>query len=214
MRVGNSNARFQRMPFLTLLFGLLATLLGESPPAVAETVWTGPQLSFTKPDFADPTVPTFQDAIVPGFSLTRANNRGLYNVALESFFTIGTSPADSEWAWILNNPALAPSEIRATNYAALNFEDWTTAHGNQPLATLGIPGVLHIVSQDVYIDITMTAWTSGASGGGFSYTRSTPPPQTVPVLGFPGHALVAVGISICAVRVAGRRLLVASRNGA
>ena len=36
--------------------------------------------------------------------------------------------------------------------------------------------VVHLISDDIYIDIKITSWESGSnSGGGFSYERSTNP---------------------------------------
>lgn len=180
------------------------TGLGFTRSARAETIWTGPPIVFTKPSGADPTLSANQDAIVPGVAITRGNTRGLYNAATEAFFLLGTSPADTEWAWGLNNPAVPDSEIRATNFAALQFDEWSTAHGQQPLATLERPGVLHIISQDIYIDITMTAWTSLGSGGGFSYTRSTPPPSPVPLLGAAGQGTLALMLALGAGYMASR----------
>jgi len=34
--------------------------------------------------------------------------------------------------------------------------------------------VLHIIPDNSYLDIKFTSWSGGASGGGFSYERSTP----------------------------------------
>lgn len=208
MRARNRNAVPRRTLFLALIsIGAVLSSLTWARPAQAQTVWTGPSISFTKPDGADPTLPANQDAIVPGVSITRGNTRGLYNIAVEGFFLLGTSPADTEWAWGLNNPALPDSEIRAANHVALQFDDWTTAHGQQPLATLGRPGVLHIVSQNIYIDITMTAWTSLGSGGGFAYTRSTPPPRPVPTIRSIGQALGTIAFAIWAGLAAQKQLL-------
>lgn len=174
MTARNGSLRRGASPFLVLspravrLAALLASIMlltHAGDVASAQSVWNGPPLSFTKADGADPSLPQNQDAILPGVVVTRGNTRGLYNIAVETFFLRGTSPVDTESAWTFNNPALPESEIRAANFAALQFDEWTTAHGEQPLATLGRPAVLHIVSQDVYIDLTMTAWTSGPGGG-------------------------------------------------
>jgi hypothetical protein len=44
------------------------------------------------------------------------------------------------------------------------------------------PGVVHLISDDIYLDINFTSWTQGGdvNGGGFSYTRSTPGASPVP----------------------------------
>jgi hypothetical protein len=33
--------------------------------------------------------------------------------------------------------------------------------------------VVHLITDDIYIDIKFLSWTSGGAGGGFSYERST-----------------------------------------
>ncbi|MEO6035718.1 MAG: Ig-like domain-containing protein [Verrucomicrobiota bacterium] len=40
-----------------------------------------------------------------------------------------------------------------------------------PPATIGLNAVVHLVSEDIYIDIKFTSW--GGSAGGFAYQRST-----------------------------------------
>jgi len=196
MTARNGSNPTRKSPFLALLGIATTAVVLVAGAASAQTIWDGPALIFSKPDGADPTLPAFQDAIVPGVTLTRANTRGLYNIAAESFFLRGTSPIDTEWAWTFNNPALAESEIRASNFPALQFDEWTTAHAEQPLDTLGRPAVLHLITDDIYIDLTMTAWTTGP-GGGFAYVRSTPPvPATVPTVGSLGQALGTIAFSI------------------
>ena len=39
-----------------------------------------------------------------------------------------------------------------------------------------LPGtalVLHLIDENIYIDVTFLSWSSGDSGGGFSYERTT-----------------------------------------
>jgi hypothetical protein len=153
--------------------------LSIAVPAAAATIWSGVPVEFAKGDFVDTSDPANQDSILPGVALTRGASQGIFNAAIETAYS-GSSPADTEWAWVLNNPG---QEISAANYAELDFAPWAQAHGGSPPATLDIPGVLHIISADVYIDITFTAWTIGG-GGGFAYTRSTPVPEpaTLPLL--------------------------------
>ncbi|MGH0035921.1 MAG: hypothetical protein ACQGVK_12920 [Myxococcota bacterium] len=169
---------------------LLAAGLAWAPEARAATIWDGPLTSFSKGDFVDVADPANQDPILPGVVLTRGSTKGLFNIALEDFYT-GSSPLDTEWAWSLNNPG---ADISAANYANLDFAPWARAHGGRPPDTLGIPGVLHVISADVYLDITFTRWTAGG-GGGFAYTRSTavPEPGSATLLG--AACLLAVGAS-------------------
>jgi hypothetical protein len=192
--------RLKRTLLLALL-GLPGVLgaVGSAAPALAQTVWNGPTTSFAKANFADHTLPENQDAIASGVAITRANALGIFNIAVEESYEDGVSPADTEWAWTLNNPGLTHADIRADNYAALNFDDWVTAHSRQPLATVGIPGVLHIISLDIYIDVTFTAWTPFGGGGGFAYDRSTPP-VALPAVSGAGRALCAIALACVAAR--------------
>ena len=36
--------------------------------------------------------------------------------------------------------------------------------------------MLHLITDDIYIDVSFISWTNGGNGGGFSYERSTPAP--------------------------------------
>ena len=139
---------------------LLAVLV--APVATeAATIWTGPTMSFVNHLVSD------VDQITPNVWLTRASTRGIYNAALESSFTHNFSPADTEWA----NGTTA-------NYASLSYTDWNTwADGVNPgpPGTVGVNAVVHLISEDIYLDITFTSWPDGHSGNtGFSYNRSTP----------------------------------------
>jgi hypothetical protein len=91
----------------------------------------------------------------------------LYNAKTESSFAHSLSPAGTQWA----NGTTA-------NYSSLSYTDWNSwAKGvnASPPSTVGVNAVLHLVSEDIYIDIKFTSWGSGAGGGGaFSYVRSTP----------------------------------------
>ena len=55
---------------------------------------------------------------------------------------------------------------------------------------VGTPGILHLISDDIYLDIQFTGWGVGFGGGGaFSYQRA-PEPATVTMLGLGGLALL------------------------
>jgi len=142
--------------------------------ASAATIWTGPMIAFEKAPFADPTLAANQDAIVPGVALTRGESQGPYNAALEPAYTTG-SPAGTEWAFTIHNPGV---EVSAANWQALVFESWAPATGSNPMASIGVAGVLHLIEADVYLDIVFTSFDGGSvRGGGFSYLRATPVPE-------------------------------------
>jgi hypothetical protein len=141
---------------LFLLAVLSAPLTTE-----AATIWTGPTLSFNNHSVSD------VDQITPKVWLTRGGVQGIYNAVTETSFTHNFSPADTEWA----NGTTA-------NYASLSYTDWNTwaAGANPgPPSTVGVNAVVHLISEDIYLDITFTSWPDGHSGNtGFSYIRSTP----------------------------------------
>ncbi len=138
-----------------------------SAPVVTEaaTVWSGPKQVFTKSDGASPTQAANQDRLTSNVWLTRGTSQGLYNVARETAFSHTSSPADTEWA-----------TGTTANYASLKYTDWDTWAGSlgKPPATVGVNAVLHLKTDDIYLDIKFLSWSERpSSGGGFSYERST-----------------------------------------
>ncbi len=127
-------------------------------------VWTGSDFVFVKPDFADWNLPENQDRITEGVWITRANAGPLFNIRLENGWNGYDSPLDTEWAF--------GSAADAPQLTFQPFVDWTDYC---PPCVLGIPAVLHLISEDVYIDIQFTSW-SCCGDGGFAYLRGTPPP--------------------------------------
>jgi len=156
----------------TLLSALLVLARLAGPMASqAATVWTGPMTTFADPAGSDPTLPANQDRrMTPNVWITRGVEFGFYNAETETGFTHFFSPADTEWA-----------DGTAANYSSLSYTDWNTwaknIHGGPP-STVGVNAVVHLVSDDIYLDLKFTSW--GVTGGGFSYQRSTPPEANTP----------------------------------
>lgn len=124
----------------------------------AATIWNGPAQTFTKANNTDCTLSANQDRITPQTWITRDLTAGLFNIAKES--TSSTlSPTNTEWAY------------GSTTNMPTTFTNWYGWNGHNPTNTIGKPAVVHLISEDVYIDIKFTAFTSGG-GGGFAYERS------------------------------------------
>jgi hypothetical protein len=145
---------------------------GES----SDKLWTGDPIAFTKADYADWTLAGNQDRITDHVWITRADNQGLFNIVNEDGFyggEFGTvtsgSPFNTEWAF---------GKI-ADGVETLAFDYWGAAINWSPPQMVGKDMVLHLISEDIYIDIKFTSWTSGqgSGGGGFSYERSTGTPS-------------------------------------
>ena len=148
---------------------IVGTLSFLCLPAMGQEIWTGPPISFTKTPGGDPLDPAKQDRITSNVWLTRADTRGIFNAAQESFYTNFSSPVDTEWA------------VGTTaDIGSLVFDTWEGIVGlgtpiNGPPSSVGVDMVLHLITDDVYLDLTFTDWGQGFSAGGaFSYLRSTP----------------------------------------
>ncbi len=149
-------------PLLSLLF-LLATFGTTS----AQTIWTGTPITFTKADFADWTMAANQDRLTSNVWITRADKKGIFNIKTETEYSDFASPADTEWAF-----------GTTANIATLTFSDWETTISSLPPQMVNQDMVLHLITDDIYIDIKFTSWTAGngsgvPAGSGFSYTRSS-----------------------------------------
>ena len=142
-----------------LLFTLIS-LLCNCSILDAQTIWTGPTMTFTKANFADWTLEENQDRITDNIWITRANTQGIFNIVYESGYTEEFSPADTRWAF-----------GTTANYDTLEYDSWEETIGT-PVDMMDLDMVVHLVTDDIYIDIKFTAWTSGGNGGGFTYERS------------------------------------------
>jgi hypothetical protein len=177
--------------------------------ASTPTIYTGPNITFTRADDVDGSLPANQDCITTHVCLARLNIMGLFNSKLESSFT-DFSPHDTEWAFqgLGGNPNI-PAAITATNYANLTFDDFADALdwyvGDY---IVNRPAVLHLIADNVYLNIKFTSWTRGTSEGesgrgGFSYVRATPGgatvvPTVVPTLSTWGLILLAFLLMVVA----------------
>ena len=145
----------------------LLGLFGGAFSIQAAEVWTGPKITFSKPAFANPTLAENQDRITSNVWLTRGEEAGIYNAATEAAYLSNVSPADTEWS--LGTTA----EI-----GSLIFQDWRTAIGLDPPNSVGQDLVLHLITDDIYLDIKFMSWGMQPDAGGFfSYERSTPIPE-------------------------------------
>jgi PEP-CTERM motif len=182
----------QNSLLLLHLFACVAPIYFTSDLAVAApTVWTGPTISFTKVSGADFTLQANQDQLTSNVTLTRGNNQGMFNILAEAGYR-ASSPAGTLWATLINNPG---DTVSATNWAELDFTTWAAAFDNSVGSNiLTHNAVVHLVGDDVYLDLTFTSYQGGSGGGGFTYARSTPVPEPATSL------LLATGVLFAAYR--------------
>jgi hypothetical protein len=157
----------------------------------AATIWNGPNFTFTKAAFADPTLAANQDRLTANVWITRVSQGGLINAKTETLFTHNISPADTEWAY---------GDI--TNALSLTYTTWEQffggmAAGGPPTALIGSNTVMHLKTDDIYVAVKLLSWTVGStSGGGFSYIRSTPGVVPTPAAPLLTNVTLAAGQSI------------------
>lgn len=124
-------------------------------------VWTGPKITFTKDNGADPSLTANQDRITSNVSITRGNEGGqIFNIIEESAADKNTSPSGTLWA-------LGTTD----DIESLSFNNFRAAVG-EPKDVVGKDLVMLIPKDLVAMDIKFTSWAAGRSGG-FSYERST-----------------------------------------
>jgi len=130
----------------------------------AQNIWNGPKMTFTKIDGVDWTIPSNQDRITDNVHITRQDSRGIFNIKTESSYTKNSSPSDTEWAF-----------GTTADIGSLTFNSWELTHGSDARGLVNRDMVLHLISDDIYIDIKFLSFSDRRSGGlgGFSYERST-----------------------------------------
>jgi hypothetical protein len=144
----------------------LALLLAAATGGQASTIWNGPNIGFYHTQENG-----LQDQMTSNVKLTRGSGGGLYNAAVESGAVPGTSPKGTLWA-----------VGTLANFSTLSYGPCPLEQGSRPPNDIGKTYVVHLVTNDIYLQLTLTNW-GGAGGGGdktFGYTRSTAPVVVVP----------------------------------
>lgn len=148
----------------------------------AQTEWTGPILTFSKASNADWTLEANQDRITSNVWLTRENNNMLFNIAVNAYPTDAIAiPDDTEWA--IGSISDGVSSLTFGEFLDIVVDSDGDAC---PPCGLNTPMVLHLITDDIYIDFTLTSWNEettappgdglmgfGNPGGQFTYQRST-----------------------------------------
>ena len=130
----------------------------------ASTVWTGPNITWTK------SASTPSDTIVSGkVVLTRRSNQVLLNSAAGETFPGAASPTDTEWGFGSIN-----------NFSTLTYQSMESLrNGDLAARILNQPMVMHLINEDIYLSVKFTVWGQFGSGT-VSYVRSTPAVAVTP----------------------------------
>jgi hypothetical protein len=141
----------------------------------AQTYWTGTNYTFTNPGNGATDVLTS----IVWFTRSPAGGSGsggLYNAANQSSPFIGAAPpAGTEWGF-----GTLAGYMANTN--SVSFGPCILEQANSPSGWLNSTFVVHLITNNIYLELTLTAW--GGQGGALpknvSYTRSTPAVVTPP----------------------------------
>jgi hypothetical protein len=151
---------------LLALAGLACIALIQPVAAHTGIVWDGPPMTFTKANDTDENEEANQDRITDRVWLTRAYRQGIFNIAAEEAHN-EAAPVGTEWAYGTTE-----------SIDSLTFTTWEKLHGGRdeggPRNLVNKDAVLHLVEDNIYIDIKFISWTRNG-GGGFAYIRSTRP---------------------------------------
>ena len=136
----------------------------------SQNIWTGEKITFVKGNFDNPLTESSQDRITDLVWITRGNSNVLFNAKTESSAEMSgfISPADTEWAEGTSNDL---NNLVFTDFK--NAAPKNSAGSPKVKLMVGRNYVLHLITDDIYIDLKMLSWRSGGNGGGFSYERST-----------------------------------------
>ncbi|MFH1853586.1 MAG: T9SS type A sorting domain-containing protein [Candidatus Neomarinimicrobiota bacterium] len=129
-----------------------------------EDLTPGEEIYFEKQDYANWNLPENQDRITDDVWLTRQNNNGLFNIAVEGSCDDYTSPSGTEWWWGPTNQFDPTEDSYEAFKPAANFE-----LSDLPESVMS----LHLIDEDRYYDVYFHDW-SCCDNGGFAYTRMTP----------------------------------------
>jgi hypothetical protein len=176
---------FNSQPIVFLQKIILAFLLVAMSSANASTIWNGPNIGFYHASSDGDPVDTLTTIV----KLTRSTGGGgLYNSAIETGAASGISPKGTAWA--------TGTLAQFTNGVVLTFGACPLEAGHHPPGFIGTTYVVHLITNDIYLQLTLTNWggTSGIGDKSFGYIRSTPAP-VIPIISItspaPGALFVA-----------------------
>ena len=126
---------------------------------------------FDNPDYAN-TVDTMTRFV----ALTRYPTGLLYNTVLEVNYANNVSPSGVKFAFSALGPnSLIPSvtcDLLETGVIIPVFSDFKTA-SEITSSIVGVAGIMYLETENIYIDITFTRWSTVTGTGGFAYTRAS-----------------------------------------
>ncbi|HEY1662439.1 MAG TPA: Ig-like domain-containing protein [Verrucomicrobiae bacterium] len=149
-----------------------AFLLAAASVTQASTIWDGPTNGFFGVNTPDPLLPNVYFNRLNGVNTGGLFNSGTNNGSSTAIETAPGTGSPKGTGWSQSGNTLA-------SYAGISYGNCPFEEHGSPSGDIGHPYVVHLFTNDVYFQLTLTNW-GGAGGGGtktFGYVRSTP---TVP----------------------------------
>lgn len=144
------------------------TVCAFAPQANATLVYSGLDYTYHYAGFGDLNLEQNQDRLTDNVWIVRGINRGIFNIAQEPSYqgagSTGPSPVGTMWAFGTTD-----------DYDTLTYTTWADLHDGHPPGLLDINVVVHLLDDDIYIDLMFTQWEGNGNGGEFAYVRSTIP---------------------------------------
>lgn len=178
-----------------------ASLLAVSTTSKADpTFWTGSTTSFSHSPGGPPDQWTSNHTgadSVNNVWISRGARQALFNAAAEPGWNAGYSPSNTMWV-VASGPLTSANTLTYDTFANAVGQP-----GNSPGRSVGQTFFVHILPDDIYLQLTLTEWGNN-DGGSFSYDRTTPaavtPPPT-PTVGLTNPAPGAVFASPAALKL-------------
>jgi hypothetical protein len=158
--------------------------LAVGSPIIGGTPTYGPEVTFTATNDGSEV-----DVIISGvLEITRNNQNGIYNSALESSYNYDVSPANTAWNRCQVYSTCGGSYVycpqdsnnwdNVCNYASRDYGVWRNyavlrdCNGSGAISSMiGKELIMKHVPTNRYWAIKFTSWQTGAQGGAFSYVR-------------------------------------------
>ena len=136
-----------------------------------------------------------KDCITPSVCITRGGSGPIYNSVLEntSGGLGGPSPSGTEWAFGL-----------CTSKSSLTFKTFMETCNKSTPSIVNKSMCIHLIQDDLYVDVMFDSWGRINVSGGFSYYRSIPnkAPSTTIAAGYIASNTISIGSPLLLIAVA------------
>jgi len=110
----------------------------------------------------------YADIITPNVTLTRGDNKGIFNSVNEASYINNVSPENTEWATPDSDNYYVPMKT-VSDPTLLTYTDWETAVDGNPYYISAKIYYMHDIISDRYFEFHFSTWSVNNTGGGMRY---------------------------------------------